>query len=190
MLSKTPMYGLADYSHSYQLVDYDNDGDQDIFLPLETSSAKLYRNDGQLRFADVSTAVLKGRVPSGAGGSWADFDNDGDLDVISAGQGQAPIRASSWSTTATAPSPTGGAVPRPGFTAGGNWGHPDLGRPRQRWLAGSLRAGAPAASSTTWAMAASGDHHGSPVKDTTTTTKSQPRGRTTITTRYSGSLRG
>ncbi|MBE7504643.1 MAG: VCBS repeat-containing protein, partial [Verrucomicrobiales bacterium] len=86
VLTNTPMYRLTDWAQSQQLVDYDNDGDLDVFLPLETSSAKLYRNDGQLRFTDVSTTVLQGRVPWGAGGSWADFDNDGDLDLISAGR--------------------------------------------------------------------------------------------------------
>jgi hypothetical protein len=125
VLTNTPMYRLPDWAQSYQLVDYDNDGDLDVFLPREASSAKLYRNDGQLRFTDVSTAVLKGRVPSGAGGSWADFDNDGDLDVICAGgssnSGVFLVNNGDGTFADWQGNPAALA------TAGGNWGIPTWG---------------------------------------------------------------
>ncbi|MCZ7635469.1 MAG: FG-GAP-like repeat-containing protein [Verrucomicrobia bacterium] len=125
VLTNTPMYRLSDWAQSYQLVDYDNDGDLDVFLPLEASPARLYRNDGQLRFTDVSTAVLKGRVPMGAGGSWADFDNDGDLDLISAGRdphsGVFLVNNGDGTFAHWQGSPAALA------TAGGNWGIPTWG---------------------------------------------------------------
>ncbi len=64
-----------------QWIDYDNDGDQDLFMPDESAAAHLFRNDGQGQFKDVSATVLQGRVGGGAGGAWGDFDNDGDLDL-------------------------------------------------------------------------------------------------------------
>jgi hypothetical protein len=127
VLTNTPMYCLSewDWAQSYQLVDYDNDGDLDVFLPREASSAKLYRNDGQLRFTDVSTAVLNGRVPRGAGGSWADFDNDGDLDVICAGgspnSGVLLVNNGDGTFADWQGNPAALA------TAGGNWGIPTWG---------------------------------------------------------------
>ena len=79
--------GLA-YQESYAspaLADYDNDGDLDLFLttaPDYSDQAVLYRNDGNWQFADVtSTEGLAGITPSYQA-AWADFDKDGDLDLV------------------------------------------------------------------------------------------------------------
>jgi gliding motility-associated-like protein len=62
-------------------VDFDNDRDLDIFLVNQGSPDRLYQNNGDGTFTDVSAIA-----PLGSGTSWTsnwgDFDNDGDKDVI------------------------------------------------------------------------------------------------------------
>ncbi|MDT8346771.1 MAG: FG-GAP-like repeat-containing protein [Flavobacteriaceae bacterium] len=64
-------------------VDYDNDGDLDLFVTSFSNLNKLYRNDGNLQFTDISSSSgleLPGVASFGA--SWGDFDKDGYLDVF------------------------------------------------------------------------------------------------------------
>jgi hypothetical protein len=68
--------------------DYDNDGDADLLISGEEESTfetRLYRNDGELSFADVTAASLPATNQLG-GACWGDYDNDGDLD-LAAGYG-------------------------------------------------------------------------------------------------------
>jgi enediyne biosynthesis protein E4 len=65
--------------------DYDNDGDLDLFIPRGQWSGErsyLLENDGAAQF----TSVVLGSFPLDTGhftgGSWADYDNDGDLDLF------------------------------------------------------------------------------------------------------------
>ena len=68
--------------------DYDNDGDMDILMTVWSgygAEARLFRNDGNFSFTDVTTSM---GLASGMGGSenmgaaWADVDNDGDMDLL------------------------------------------------------------------------------------------------------------
>ncbi|HJU41581.1 MAG TPA: VCBS repeat-containing protein, partial [Vicinamibacterales bacterium] len=66
--------------------DFDNDGDEDLFITeLTGQSSTLYVNTGRDLFEDNS-ARQGIRVPSlpytGFGAAWLDFDNDGWLDII------------------------------------------------------------------------------------------------------------
>jgi Flp pilus assembly protein TadD len=63
------------------LGDYDNDGDEDLYL-TRLGGGALYSNDGKGHFTDVtrkSGAAAQGFV---LGASWADVDHDGDLDLF------------------------------------------------------------------------------------------------------------
>jgi len=61
--------------------DYDNDGDQDIFISGWMTSNKLYRNDGDFVFTDVSAASGVDVVSAAMAPSWADYDHDGYMDL-------------------------------------------------------------------------------------------------------------
>jgi hypothetical protein len=65
--------------------DYDDDGDDDVYLTHETAGAsRLYRNDGLGAFSDATVGPLAGSAP-GAMAAWGDYDNDGDLDLFRVG---------------------------------------------------------------------------------------------------------
>lgn len=79
-------------------IDYDNDGDQDLFLvngnywsgheKAGEPRQALYRNDGSGRFEDVSAAARLDVTSYGMGVATGDYDNDGwtDLFLTSVGQ--------------------------------------------------------------------------------------------------------
>lgn len=63
-------------------IDFDNDGDKDLFATSEFSSNALYENN-DFEFTDITTSAgLPTENVYTNGGSWADYDNDGDLDLF------------------------------------------------------------------------------------------------------------
>ena len=66
-------------------IDFDNDGDLDLFVSQRSSENTLYRNDGS-RFTDVSYDVRLDDPRRTVGSCWFDFDRDGDLDLFLANQ--------------------------------------------------------------------------------------------------------
>jgi hypothetical protein len=82
--------GSAD-AKSVSWVDIDNDGDQDLFIANRLATNGLWRNDGEQGFTDItldSGLDLENRKSYGA--SFADYDNDGDLDLFVANYNAAP----------------------------------------------------------------------------------------------------
>jgi hypothetical protein len=90
--------GLA-WQESYAsptLGDYDNDGDLDLFFTTVYGTgsygienhAVLYRNDGSWHFTDVTAVEGLGGLSINGNyqAAWADFDNDGDLDLATFGR--------------------------------------------------------------------------------------------------------
>jgi hypothetical protein len=66
--------------------DYDNDGDLDLYVTNWASSVsnsinRLYRNNGDGSFADVASSVGVGDARNSVAAAWADYDNDGNLDI-------------------------------------------------------------------------------------------------------------
>ena len=74
-------------SRATQFIDYDQDGDEDLYVTnyfLETD--EFYENDGQGFFTSIKAPkpINQSDMISnhGTGVSWYDFDNDGDFDVL------------------------------------------------------------------------------------------------------------
>ena len=82
-----PVTGKAEASMGVDAGDFDDDGDEDLFVTeLTSEGSNLYVNDGSGLFDDRSTASGLGSasVPfTGFGTAWFDFDNDGRLDLLS-----------------------------------------------------------------------------------------------------------
>jgi len=66
-------------------IDYDNDGDLDLYATDRTGANKLYRNDGG-KFTQVFVGVGPTDARSTVGACWLDYDKDGDLDLFLANQ--------------------------------------------------------------------------------------------------------
>ncbi|WP_298425777.1 FG-GAP-like repeat-containing protein [uncultured Kordia sp.] len=83
---------IANHSKQVLWVDYDNDGDNDLFVTRFDDSNKLYNNDGNFNFTDVSgIAGLPSTTLYSFGASFGDYDNDGDLDLFLCNKDDAKI---------------------------------------------------------------------------------------------------
>jgi FG-GAP-like repeat len=68
------------YSFAAAWEDYDNDGDQDLYVANDYGRNCLYRNDGG-KFSDVAAALGIEDTSSGMSVSWSDFDHNGSMDL-------------------------------------------------------------------------------------------------------------
>ena len=63
-------------------IDYDNDGDKDIYVTSYNGKNKLFQNHDFLYFDDVTVSVgLPDSISNSFGASWSDINNDGYLDL-------------------------------------------------------------------------------------------------------------
>ncbi|MEY3009539.1 MAG: hypothetical protein RLZZ314_181 [Bacteroidota bacterium] len=67
--------------HAVAIGDYDNDGDEDIYIGSKFAANLLYRNDGNMTFTEVGASAGVNDFGSTNAAIWFDFDNDGDLDL-------------------------------------------------------------------------------------------------------------
>ena len=73
--------GMTDRTNHPIWVDYDNDGDYDLFATANGEN-RLFRRDAGFTFTDVSgSAGLTGDSQESVGACWGDYDLDGDLDL-------------------------------------------------------------------------------------------------------------
>jgi hypothetical protein len=66
-------------------IDYDNDGDVDLFVAHRSKNNKLFRNEGG-KFTEVSGSTGLSDSRRTVGSCWFDMDGDGDLDLFLANQ--------------------------------------------------------------------------------------------------------
>ncbi len=66
-------------------IDYDNDGDLDLFATDRAGPNRLYRNDGG-RYVQAFVGAGPTEFRSTVGACWLDYDKDGDLDLFLANQ--------------------------------------------------------------------------------------------------------
>lgn len=63
-------------------VDFDNDGDKDLFCAVFDGVSRLFANDGNLNLTDVTFKVgLPNEAQGVYGATWGDFNRDGYLDL-------------------------------------------------------------------------------------------------------------
>lgn len=75
-LAPTPTTGAA-------WGDFDNDGNVDLFVAHSGNNPNaLYRNIGQGGFAKITDSPVTEISGNTNGGTWADYDDDGDLDLL------------------------------------------------------------------------------------------------------------
>ncbi len=67
-------------------IDFDNDGDVDLFVAFRDRPNMLFRND-RGRFTDVAPSVGLADPRKTVGAVWFDMDQDGDLDLALADNG-------------------------------------------------------------------------------------------------------
>jgi hypothetical protein len=78
-----PMVTESGHSTGSSWVDYDNDGDLDLFVVNVLGQKNcLYQNKGDGTFTKITTGDIVNDTGWSYGCSWADYDNDGDQDVI------------------------------------------------------------------------------------------------------------
>ena len=68
------------YSYAAVWEDYDNDGDQDLYVANDFGRNCLYRND-RGKFSEIAAKAGVEDISAGMGVTWADFDHDGDMDL-------------------------------------------------------------------------------------------------------------
>ena len=62
--------------------DFDNDGDDDVFVATWWGQVNLfYSNDGDGSFSRITSGSVVANTSFSEAGSWADYDNDGDIDL-------------------------------------------------------------------------------------------------------------
>jgi len=80
----TKQTGLENNNSRFSFIgswdDYDNDGDQDLYVANDYGRDNLYRNDGG-HFVDVAEQAGAEDAASGMSVSWGDYDRDGWMDI-------------------------------------------------------------------------------------------------------------
>jgi len=73
----------AHFTRSVDWIDYDNDGDLDLYCANEGNTQNsLYKNNGDNTFTKITNLPIVLFGFNSLSSSWADFDNDGDFDLF------------------------------------------------------------------------------------------------------------
>ena len=68
------------FSYAAAWEDFDNDGDQDLYVANDFGRNNLYRNDAG-HFTDIAPAAGAEDISPGMSSCWGDYDNDGLMDL-------------------------------------------------------------------------------------------------------------
>ena len=87
-VSATAGLSWKEFFASPALADFDNDGFLDLYLTTIDAGQDpvLYRNNGDWTFTDVTAESGLAGLGTTSQAAWADFDNDGDADLVTAGR--------------------------------------------------------------------------------------------------------
>ncbi len=89
--SSPVLNGPAERSVGASWGDYDNDLDFDLFVANSGARNRLYRNTGSGNFTEITSGPVVTDFENSEGSCWADYDNDGDLDLFVAGGGNVAV---------------------------------------------------------------------------------------------------
>jgi len=95
-LTKILLPSLPRGINGASFADYDGDGIVDVFLTYDIGGDRLLLNNGLARFEDKTSNALP-LIPGGtAHADWADFDQDGDNDLLVARKAQGKSKTASY----------------------------------------------------------------------------------------------
>jgi hypothetical protein len=86
------------HATSATFVDYNNDGWPDLYVGIAHGPNRLYRNNGDGSFTDVTEESGLGDTGRTMSTAWADYDGDGYLDVFVANYPDGPVTFDAHST--------------------------------------------------------------------------------------------
>ncbi|MBE0571399.1 MAG: VCBS repeat-containing protein [Ignavibacteriaceae bacterium] len=84
-ITSGPMVNDGGDSRAVNWIDYDNDGDIDLFVtngPQAGQNNFFYENNGDGTFTKITNIAITQDGKASDGSSWGDIDNDGDLDLF------------------------------------------------------------------------------------------------------------
>ncbi len=87
-VTSDPVVTSGGISYGGSWGDYDNDGDLDLFVANWNQNNFLYVNNGDGSFTAITSGPVVTSGGESLGGSWGDYDNDGDLDLFVANNNQ------------------------------------------------------------------------------------------------------
>ncbi len=74
-------------SETISWLDYDNDGNVDLYVGNKSANARLFHNKGNGSFAKISNTPITATSPITNCGAWADYNNDRNIDLFVANGG-------------------------------------------------------------------------------------------------------
>ncbi len=81
-ISSTIAYGTQTGCRGASFIDFDGDGDDDIYITKRDGRNLLYENLGNEQFREIAHSRGLSYTGKSFLSTWGDFDNDGDLDVF------------------------------------------------------------------------------------------------------------